>query len=128
MLRYNLFYSTAGAVFEQFTSHYRRRGLAAEINFYRERNGWVVVELDAGWEWELRREVQLAVSDALGCPGFLVFVYDGDYWGYEFFDRGEAVDHFVQEPTGEPSVNGRPKVPNSGQPSTTNEALVAVAL
>jgi len=102
MLRYNLFYSTAGAVFEQFTSNFRRRGLAADINFYREDNGWVAAELDRGWEWEIRREVQLVVSDALGCPGFLVFVYDGDYWGYEFFDRGVAVDHFVQKPTGEP--------------------------
>jgi len=102
MLRYNLFYSTAGAVFEQFTSNFRRRGLTADINFYREHNGWVVVELDLGWEWEVSRAVQLAVSDALGCPGFLVFVYDGDYWGYEFFDRGEAIDHFVQQSPGEP--------------------------
>jgi hypothetical protein len=27
-----------------------------------------------------------------------VFVYDGDYWGYELFERGVAVDWFVQSP------------------------------
>jgi hypothetical protein len=46
--------------------------------------------------------VPLVVSRRLACPGFLVFVYDGDYWGYEFFNSGVAVDHFVQEATGDP--------------------------
>ena len=50
------------------------------------------------------------------CAGFLIFVYDGDYWGYEFFDRGEVLDHFVQEATGEPigfpgkDCRGNPRV------------------
>jgi hypothetical protein len=57
---------------------------------------WCILEWDAGWEWTLRREAQLHVSRQLGVPGLLVFVYDGDYWGYELFDRGEALDHFVQ--------------------------------
>jgi hypothetical protein len=63
----------------------------------RERRGrWCVLEWDAGWEWKVRREAQLHVSRQLGVAGLLVFVYDGDYWGYELFDRGEAKDHFVQ--------------------------------
>jgi hypothetical protein len=63
----------------------------------RERHGrWCVLEWDAGWEWTVRREAQLQVSRQLGVAGLLVFVYDGDYWGYELFDRGEAKDHFVQ--------------------------------
>ena len=24
-----------------------------------------------------------------------MFVYDGEHWGYELFERGEAIDHFV---------------------------------
>jgi hypothetical protein len=63
----------------------------------RERRGrWCLLEWNAGWEWTLRREAQLHVSRQLNVPGLLVFVYDGDYWGYELFDRGEAIDHFVQ--------------------------------
>jgi len=65
-------------------------------DLYERRGPWCVLEWDAGWEWKLRREAQLHVSRQLGVPGLLVFVYDGDYWGYELFDRGEAVDHFVQ--------------------------------
>ncbi len=52
--------------------------------------------MDSGWEWEIRRAALLFVSQRLDCAGFLVFVYDGDYWGYEFFNRGVALDHFVQ--------------------------------
>jgi|GEM_PF-6378506 len=37
------------------------------------------------------------VSEKLGCCGFLTFVYDGDYWGYEFFNKGQVLDHFVQD-------------------------------
>ena len=31
-----------------------------------------------------------------------MFVYDGDYWGYEFSDCGVAIDHYVQESIGDP--------------------------
>src|SRR5690606_14733768 len=104
-LRYNLFYSPADAVYEAFAAFYGRRGSRlqpaeqdqARLNFYREHNGWAVVDLGSGWEWKVRREAQLFVSQTLWCPGFLIFVYDGDYWGYEFFSRGEVVDCFVQE-------------------------------
>jgi hypothetical protein len=57
----------------------------------------VVVALDSGWEWKERREAQLYVSQTLLCAGFLIFVYDGDYWGYEFFNHGVVLDQFVQE-------------------------------
>jgi hypothetical protein len=110
-LRYNLFHgATAAGVYGAYASFYaqRRRPLqltgdeARRLDFYQEDNGWVVVSLDGGWEWNERREAQLFVSRRLWCPGFLVFVYDGDYWGYEFFDHGEVFDHFVQEATGQP--------------------------
>jgi hypothetical protein len=110
-LRYNLFYNTtAAAVYGAYVSFFEERDRPLRptgnerhrIDFHHTHNGWVVVALDAGWEWEERREVQLLVSRRLLCPGFLAFVYDGDYWGYEFFDHGEPLDHFVQESTGQP--------------------------
>jgi hypothetical protein len=110
-LRYNLFYNTtAPAVYGAYASFYEQRGRPLEIqgddqrriDFHIENNGWVLVALDGGWEWKERREAQLFVSRRLMCPGFLVFVYDGEYWGYEFFDLGEALDHFLQESTGQP--------------------------
>ena len=124
-LRYNLFHgTTAVAVYGAYVSFYEERGRPLQpvgkdwrsIEFHHEHNGWVVVALDSGWEWKERREAQLFVSQRLWCPGFLVFVYDGDYWGYEFFDKGEALDHFVQESTGQPigfpgeDCRGRPEV------------------
>jgi hypothetical protein len=110
-LRYNLFHNTtAAAVFGTYVSFYEERCRPLEhvgdewkrIDFHHENNGWVVVALDGGWEWNERREVQLLVSRRLWCPGFLVFVYDGDYWGYEFFDHGEPLDHFVQDSAAQP--------------------------
>jgi hypothetical protein len=67
------------------------------IEIYAADNNWVVVRLDGGWEWKERLEAQLFVSRRLWCPAFLIFVYDGDYWGYELFDRGKVLDHFVQQ-------------------------------
>lgn len=124
-LRYNLFHgTTAAAVFDAYVSFYAQRGRplqltgdeARRLDFYQENNGWVVVSLDRGWEWKERREAHLFVSRRLWCPGFLVFVYDGDYWGYEFCDHGEVFDHFVQDGTGQPigfpgaDCRGRPEV------------------
>ena len=134
-LRYNLFYSTSEAVYDAFASFYGRRGSRLHavddvgsrlndycaINFHREHNGWTVVDLDGGWEWKVRREAQLFVSQSLRCPGFLIFVYDGDYWGYEFSDCGEAIDHFVQEASGEPI--GFPGEDCRGNPSVIAEHL-----
>lgn len=124
-LRYHLFHdTTAAAVYGAYASFYAQQGRPLQLtgdetrrlDFYQENNGWVVVSLDGGWEWKERREAQLFVSRRLWCPGFLVFVYDGDYWGYEFFDHGEVFDQFVQEGTGQPigfpgaDCRGRPEV------------------
>ena len=35
-----------------------------------------------------------ALSKAGRCPVLLLYIYDGDYWGYDFFDNGERVDSF----------------------------------
>ena len=104
-LRLNAFRDVEAAdVYGALATFYAKRGavLVPEsdgLRSYdlRERQGrWCVLEWDAGWEWTLRREAQLHVSRQLHVPGLLVFVYDGDYWGYELFDRGEAIDHFIQ--------------------------------
>src|SRR4051812_6094037 len=104
-LRLNAFRDVeAPDVYGALATFYEKRGavLVSErdgrrSHDLRERRGrWCVLEWDAGWEWKVRREAQLHVSRQLGVAGLLVFVYDGDYWGYELFDRGEAKDHFVQ--------------------------------
>jgi hypothetical protein len=68
------------------------------FELYEQRDSWTVLRWTSGWEWNLRRQAQLYVSQVLGCAGILVFVYDGDDWGYELFDRGAAVDWFIQWP------------------------------
>lgn len=104
-LRVNAFRDVEAAdVYGALAAFYAKRGAALVAEADRERRfdvhhrrgRWCVVEWDAGWEWKLRREAQLHVSRQLGVPGLLVFVYDGEYWGYELFDRGVARDHFVQ--------------------------------
>ncbi|MEM1416563.1 MAG: hypothetical protein AAGH15_16750 [Myxococcota bacterium] len=59
-------------------------------------NGWTALDWDGGWEWVVRRDAQRFVSRELETASLLVFVYDGDYWGYELFDRGSTIDHFLQ--------------------------------
>ncbi len=89
------------------------------FDLYEERDGWTLMRWTAGWEWNLRRQAQLHVSEALGCAGILVFVYDGDVWGYEVFDRGVAVDWFIQWP--EEGNTWFPGMDLSGRP----EAVIA---
>jgi hypothetical protein len=114
-LRYNLFYGVdAEAVYGGIVSFWVRLGFRLlptplrplpELPFdayvlYRPRGGWTLLAWDSGWEWARRRQAQLHVSRTLGCSGLLVFVYDGEYWGYELFNSGREVDHFVQDPDG----------------------------
>jgi hypothetical protein len=112
-LRYNLFYAVqAEPVYQALASFWGQRHCQLQTTairalpaaawdtytLYEERGGWTLLDWDGGWEWTLRREAQLHVSRVLACAGLLVFVYDGDYWGYELFNQGHAVDHFVQAP------------------------------
>ena len=107
-LRYNLFYSVeAEQVYQALASFWAQRHCRLRTTplqpprgaytLYEPRADWTLLDWDGGWEWELRRQAQLHVSRVLGCAGLLVFVYDGDYWGYEVFYAGVAVDHFVQD-------------------------------
>ena len=83
---------------------------------HEEHNGWTVLDWTPGWEWDLRRRAQLHVSRVYDCPGLLTFMYDGNYWGYELFHHGGAVDQFVQWTAAEQRffddlpVHGRPEL------------------
>ena len=121
------------AVLSQFwTSHGRRvEWMPPEVDgdafsLYQQRDGWTVMWWTQGWEWKLRRSAQLYVSQALGCAGILVFVYDGDAWGYELFDQGAAVDWFYQNPQ---EGNGWfPGKDLSGRPEAVVAAFPELAL
>jgi hypothetical protein len=106
-MRVNAFRGVSHAdVFAALTEFWSRHGRRIELvppeqeadafDLHERRARWTVLEWTLGWEWTLRREAQLYVSEKLSCPGILVFVYEGDLWGYELFDRGKAVDWFVQ--------------------------------
>lgn len=110
-LRYNLFRANAEDVCSAYASYYGRQrnekirfltDSTGGLRVYSQDNGWVVVDEGTGWDLEGRRETYLFLSQYLWCAGFFVFVYDGEYWGYEFFDHGQVFDHFVQESVGEP--------------------------
>jgi hypothetical protein len=133
-LRLNLFHQVAATqVFDAYTHFYAEHGQQL-VNEGKEHkkfilheldNDWVILSLDGGWEWDMRRKVQLFVSRQLDCIGFLIFVYDGDYWGYEFFNDGVVLDQFVQDPD-----EGRNwfTAPNVGQPEVLHRHLPWLAL
>jgi hypothetical protein len=54
-----------------------------------------------------------------------VFVYDGDYWGYELFNTGSAVDHFVQN---QEASGWFPSHACSGQPDVFAAQFLAACL
>jgi hypothetical protein len=101
-LRYNLFHEvSAPSVWGALQSFYRGRDLSASDNpddyqLHEQDGRWCVLSWDGGWEWVNRRKAQLFVSERLRCSGLLVFVYDGEYWGYELFENGQVVNRFVQ--------------------------------
>jgi hypothetical protein len=110
-LRLNLFRDVACRdVYSALAAFYGKRGGRLEsvadqsrrYDLYERDGAWCVLTWDSGWEWKIRREAQLFASKLLRCVGLLVFVYDGDYWGYELFRGGEALDRFIQHPDGDP--------------------------
>lgn len=104
-LRYNLFHDvSAPSVWGALKSFYRGRELepsddsAHNYQLHEEDGRWTLLSWDGGWEWVTRRNAQLHVSERLRCAGLLVFVYDGEYWGYELFENGQVKNRFVQVP------------------------------
>jgi hypothetical protein len=96
-------------VFGALAEFYRNRGAALarsadrqrRYDLYQRQGNWCVLDWDAGWEWKQRREAQRFVSARLNTSGLLIFVYDGNYWGYELFQNGKVLNRFVQWPSGE---------------------------
>jgi hypothetical protein len=88
-----------------------------EARLHQQDGGWTVLDSHGGWEWELRRQAQLAASRELGVSGLFVCVYDGDYWFYELFAHGVVLDHFVQDPLFEQEHDWFPGEDCSGQPA-----------
>ncbi len=140
-LAYNLFYGVLPEdIFEALERFYVQKGFVLEklyehenrlektmyddddaLNIFQPNGGWTVLTLNCGWAWkrEIRREAELSVSRELSCSGFLIRVYDGDYWEYELFDKGKMLDYFVQEVE---TSEGRPPGTDAGNP----EAIVSV--
>ncbi|MCG8408268.1 MAG: hypothetical protein MI923_23965 [Phycisphaerales bacterium] len=70
-------------------------------DFYEPENGWTV--LDVGYSSSVKdrrewREFQCDVCEKLDCLALLLFVYDGDYWGYDLMVGVRIADQFVQNP------------------------------
>lgn len=129
-LRLNVFYNAdARDVYDAYKAFYVAQGEDlvdhsgddfSRFTLYQKDRDWTVLWLDGGWEWSVRRQAQLEVSRQLNCKGFLVFVFDGDYWGYEFFKSGRSLDQFVQS---EEPPNGMDWFP--GKSCTGNPQLIA---
>ncbi len=123
-LRLNLFYDVDHvAVYEVLSEfwaskkrHVRESDGEACYDLHQSENRWVVLSWDAGWEWILRREAQLYVSNALSCKGFLIFVYDGNYLGYEFFNAGIPLDQYIQDEEPGTGIDWFPGKKCSGNP------------
>jgi hypothetical protein len=93
-------------VYDQYAAFYARRGEflrnsgdeGYEHTIHDVNGGWVIVFHGIGWDWEARRSAMALASRELTCVAMHVFVYDGDYWGYELIRAGEPIDQFVQDP------------------------------
>jgi len=106
-LRYNLFYDvTHDNVYAAYARFYAecRQPLQSsgdeqfKLTIHETENNWVAIDLDSGWERDVRQAAYLFASQLLSCPGFFVYVYDGLHWGYECFDNGVVLDQFVSDP------------------------------
>jgi hypothetical protein len=105
-LRYNLFYGVHhNDVYDAYAQFYAGIGQplvdkgdkSRELAIHENENNWVVLKLDGGWEREVRQQAYLFTSKILSCPGFFIYVYDGEYWGFELFSNGEVIDNFVND-------------------------------
>lgn len=104
-LRLNLFYQVPHqTVYEAYAQYYRERRIHLVDNgddFFRfdlhERdNDWTTVWHPLGRYWTEWQAVQVFTSRLLSCTNLLLFVYDGDDWGYQLCTGGQVIDRFVQ--------------------------------
>jgi hypothetical protein len=110
-LSFNLFAAQPASAVADALRLYYRRHWQRSVEIYQSMYGndvyetleiydcpphWTVVDIDLEPEDWIRQR-HLFVSQALSCPGFYLFEYDGDYWGYEFFDSGVVIDRFKSD-------------------------------
>ena len=83
------------------------------------------VTLGVACDWKLSRKAQLHLSRELGKPGLLVFTSAAGNWGYEFFDSGRTLDHFVRRYGSVPI--GFPVRGSAGKPDVLDQLKAAAA-
>ncbi len=80
----------------KFAADLKIFGNPVYIDIFQCPHHWVIVEGgDFSEEWI--REKNLFISQQTSCAGLYVFSHDGDYWGYELFDKGVVTDHFTSD-------------------------------
>lgn len=123
-MRFNLFFHVPQeSVYAALSSFYTQRNKRLTIpgdDFFRfdlhQQNGdWTILNLGGGWHWAEWCEAQLSTSKILNCSSFLMFVNDGDYWGYQLCSGGIILDRFIQRD--EDKENWFPGDAATGSPS-----------
>lgn len=56
-------------------------------------------------DWE---DMTRSLSQYHGTPGFFFFIYDGDAWGYQYYDSGQLIGKFVSCPSMYPDTQDTP--------------------
>lgn len=91
---------------------------------------WVILNIGAASQLsEWRQQAQIEVSAFLTCKSLLMFVHDGDYWGYQYCTSGEVSDRFLQSDEHKGAVfpnhpaNGNLRVLAQGFPWLTPEQI-----
>lgn len=82
-------------VLEKYENHPDWNLVPAECQ-YQEYNDGVTISLNdwcAGYE-----SMTQELSAELACPVMLCYIYDGDYWGYYFYENGMEIDSFSPIP------------------------------
>lgn len=91
---------------EIYRQMYGRHDAGEKLRIHDYPPRWVLVDIFLQPEHWIR-ERHLFVSRMLRCAGFFIFEYDGDYWGYEFFDNGEVLDRFTSNASYRDYFEGR---------------------
>lgn len=64
---------------------------------YIEYNRGVNVLLEDNMEFGCEK-IAKTLSKELSCPVMLCYIFDGDFWGYFFYNKGEDLDWFMSMP------------------------------
>jgi len=93
-----------------------------EFAIVQPKGDWVQVFADP----ESFSDIVQRLSTELQCVAFYFMIYDGDFWQYEIFERGELRDKFCQNPVYFQSADAQERAAWRGDPETIS-ALCGVA-